>query len=115
MFEIRCIVADKRLADVLHSLRNLTLEAPVVVPIAEHAQPPTLAHKTNSHNGRSKLRQALTQELMKYSHINSKEIAALAVKLGGSSHIGSLTANLRKDGVLKKSRGPGYDVIARKD
>lgn len=37
MFEVRCIVADKRLADVMRALRNLTLESPVVIAVDEIA------------------------------------------------------------------------------
>lgn len=33
MFEIRCIVGDKKLRDVLLSLRNLTIGAPSVTPV----------------------------------------------------------------------------------
>lgn len=33
MFEVRCLVADKRLADVLRALRKLTLEPPVTIAV----------------------------------------------------------------------------------
>lgn len=38
MFEIRCIVADKRLSEALRALKGLTLEPPVTLPVDEETQ-----------------------------------------------------------------------------
>lgn len=35
MFEVRCIVKDNRLSDVLRALRAVTVEPPVVLPVDE--------------------------------------------------------------------------------
>lgn len=35
MFEVRCIVGDKKLSDTLRALRGHTIEPPVVIPVEE--------------------------------------------------------------------------------
>lgn len=35
MFEVRCIVGDKKLSDVLRALKGHTIEHPVVIPVSE--------------------------------------------------------------------------------
>jgi hypothetical protein len=107
MFEIRCIVHDKKLVEVIDALDGITLEPPVIKRVADTANPaqPKQLAKIRMENGGSV--KALSEWLSetKPKWLRAREIKETLVAKGFSpkSYSHALTV-LRKQGVLKKGQ-----------
>jgi hypothetical protein len=107
MFEIRCIVHDKKLVEVIDALDGITLEPPVIKRVADAVNPVQSKHapKIRMENGGSV--KALSEWLSetKPKWLRAREIKETLVAKGFSpkSYSHALTV-LRKQGVLKKGK-----------
>lgn len=118
MFEVRCLVADKRLADVLRSLRKLTLEPPVTIAVDEpHANgaTPAVVPSKNSHNGaRQTVEEWVEAQVKKgVKQITATQLRNLMIESGFSDRSYSYPLDLLvKRKVLKATRVSGtYEVV----
>jgi len=117
MFEIKCIVADKKVVEVLHLLDGHTLEPPVALPIRGaavangHHAPKTKAKSwTTAPGGSVNILQSFVKGRKK---VAVKEMRMHLVEQGYSPNGYSYALqSLTKDGFLKKTKEPGvYEVV----
>lgn len=126
MFEIRCIIGDKRVAEVLHALAGLTLEPPVVIPLPKNAE---LNHAQTQLNGHHPPKLKLTSQkgqrgdtvviIRKLIADESlKTVSAMQMRRKLTEHKYSKNAysyvlgKMIADGELKKTKTTGvYDVV----
>ena len=107
MFEVKCLVSDKKLAEVLNSLGGLTLQPPVVEPVAltnGASKPPGMTAE-------AALMDYLREK--KPKQLSTKEMKAHLLTKGYSNNGYSyaLKVMLGKK-ILKKTKVPAlYEVI----
>ena len=112
MFEIRCIVADKKVVDVLHLLDGHTLEPPVALPIRGAAPASKQLNGASHHDmpHSPPQGQGSTDLLRKYiagrkGAISTKELRDYLMNKGYSPNGYSYALQqLLKDGSLKKTK-----------
>lgn len=112
MFEVRCLVADRRLADVLRLLKSLTLEPPVTIAVEEEV-PGLLVAKENKRRPGELVNQAVDQARHTTKKIVGRELTELMLANGHVKHAYSYRLKqLVDDKVLKKTPRQGvYEVI----
>lgn len=142
MFEVRCIVGDKKLHDVLRALKGQTLEHPVVIPVDDNQQTTEMAEtevtqqlvvgklpQVRTIPQKKKRRKFVPDpnrkpavaivsdyiEAQRLSHINAATMRAIVEQEGHSRNSYSHAIKLlTKRGVLKATDFGEYDVVLLK-
>jgi hypothetical protein len=109
MFEIRCIVSDKKLADVLKAVNGLTLEPPAVFPgeVANGHSPPLNDRATKyAQGGATGMLQAFIKKT-KPKQLSSSQLKKFLMDHGYSDNGYSYALKrFLERGVLKKTKTP---------
>lgn len=114
MFEIRCLVGDKRLVQVLGVLDGLTLEPPVVVPVKANGTEHPISHV----NGGPKEIKPTTTELLREFIQGRDTVTAKQMREHITSHgytkngYSFALQNLIKDKLVKRGKEYAtYEVV----
>ena len=131
MYEIRCIVGDKKLREVLLALRNQTLMAPTVTPVGEDTPFYTEASKASRPEKKTKMKttiknrggfrkkgegviQVIRPLIEHVEHISAREMKAAAnaagYRPGAYSHAVKI---LMDEGAIKPLGFGHYEVLKK--
>lgn len=114
MFEIHCIVGDKKLADALKGLSGLTLEPPQIIPVASVNAAVTDRSTKSKRGGSLGLMTAYIRS-KKLKQISANEMKKFLMTQGYSPNGYTYALkSLQTIGILKKSKQPHvYDVVKK--